>query len=497
MDGVNDGHVVCGVVGRFVLPIKVNNTKSPRMVQLRVEVDSKPVCFNIATNHPSAFINDGEYGLDGDDSDSRVNCAFEEVDEGTEGHPLTSTTFLTVVATRDILPGEELCLSYGNSYWKREVGKRRSSRGAVPPRSPEVDDDVDRDSGTDVDLGNSGRSGGKGGSKGRKRGRSRDSGKGVREVEGLGGQEQVTRPSKLRYIDDSAEGPPGEAVVISDEDCGVCQGGSVVDMTAMDSYIADKGEEWVVCEDCHAAIEDEVASRREASVSGAKRRKVRKSSRSSGRSTAATTATTTTATTTSTTNTTTTTTTTIVDSGSGGSSGSSSSKRSSSSSSSSNSGSDSLDTAAGVSGEGSQVEVEFVPGKTCLYGGLCNLKKDNVKPNKCENGKDCGKVHHHSCAWSLDKIDAMRCPYCNGGEKARAEVHFRQSLKSMKAPTTTRSDGSGQPTRRLRKLRKDPVPETDTSASSTKPAKKRKRVDRLAPHNASPPGKKAPGPKRL
>ena len=74
MDGVDDGHVVCGVVGRFVLPNKVNNTKSDRMVQLRVEVDGKPVCFNIATNHPSAFINDGEYGPDADGTDSRVNC---------------------------------------------------------------------------------------------------------------------------------------------------------------------------------------------------------------------------------------------------------------------------------------------------------------------------------------------------------------------------------------------------------------------------------------
>ena len=124
----------------------------------------------------------------------------------------------------------------------------------------------------------------------------------------------------------------------------------------------------------------------------------------------------------------------------------------------------------------------------CLYGELCKVAKDGyVKPNKCEHGGDCGYVHHHCCAW-LDKIDQMRCPYCNGGKIARAEVHFRQSMKSMKAPTTTR---------RLRKLRKDPVLETETSASPTKPAKKRRRTDKLAAHNASPSGKKVTGSKRL
>ena len=63
---------------------------------------------------------------------------------------------------------------------------------------------------------------------------------------------------------------------------------------------------------------------------------------------------------------------------------------------------------------------------------------------------------------------------------------FRNLMKKKK-------DGSGQPKRR----HQDPAQVTETSASPTKPAKKRRRKDKLAPHNASPSAKKTVGSKRL
>ena len=98
----------------------------------------------------------------------------------------------------------------------------------------------------------------------------------------------------------------------------------------------------------------------------------------------------------------------------------------------------------------------------------------------------------------MDRIDDQRCPYCNGGEKARAEVHYRNSLKRIKVPIKSRGESTEQlkKRKRLRKLREESAQVTETPASPKKKAKKRRRVDKLAPHNASPSGKKAAGSKR-
>jgi len=108
------GQVICGSIGTYMLNEHQRKSKSDRVVRLRkkVQVEGQEVDlnFNIVNYCPSGIINDGAYGCE---DESWVNAEFQENTK----RSLLSTHYLTVVATKPIAVGDEILLSYGDSFW--------------------------------------------------------------------------------------------------------------------------------------------------------------------------------------------------------------------------------------------------------------------------------------------------------------------------------------------------------------------------------------------